>query len=151
VRSRGTGPLTEGEYREIYAKVPRLAVEVLVRNDAGAVFLTRRAQDPCRGLWHVPGGTVQFGERLADAVRRTAARELAIDVQRSELRGVIEYPSHFEHGLGSPVGLVYEAVAYSGDPRAGADASDGGWFTTLPRPMHADQDSFLLEHHLVAG
>ncbi len=145
------GPLSEEEFRAIYSKVPRLTVEVTVRDERGAVFLTKRAHGPCQGLWHIPGGTVFYGERLVAAVRRVAARELSIEVQGSEFRGVIEYPSHFEHGLGSPVGLVFEVVAYSGEPRAGDEASEGGWFTTLPSPMHADQDAFLLDHHLVSG
>lgn len=139
-------PLADEEYRRIYSKVPRLTVELIVRDTAGAVFLTRRAQEPCRGLWHIPGGTVRFGEWLEHAVRRTAERELTIAVVECKHCGVIEYPSHFDHGLDSPVGLVFEVSGYQGIPRASAGASEGGWFTRLPRPMHADQDRFLLDH-----
>jgi ADP-ribose pyrophosphatase YjhB (NUDIX family) len=143
------GPLTDEEYRLIYSKVPRLAVDIVVRNRSGAVYLTKRAHDPCRGLWHIPGGTVRFGEFLQDAVRRIAERELSIEVIESKNCGVIEYPSHFDHGLDSPIGLVFEAIRYAGTPRVNAEASEGGWFSRLPGPMHADQDAFLLSRGYV--
>jgi ADP-ribose pyrophosphatase YjhB (NUDIX family) len=143
------GPLSEEEYRLIYSRVPRLAVEIVVLNRSGEVYLTKRAHEPCRGIWHIPGGTVRFGELLQHAVRRVAERELSIDVVDSKNCGVIEYPSHFDHGLDSPVGLVFEVIRYGGTPRMSADASEGGWFRRLPRPMHADQDAFLLAHGYV--
>ena len=65
-------PLTPDEFRDIYSKVPRLTVEVVLRSPAG-VLLTLRDIEPCRGLWHLPGGTVRYGEKLLDAVRRVTA------------------------------------------------------------------------------
>jgi len=94
---------------------------------------------------------VRFGEALLIAVRRVAMRELSIDVRAAANRGYIEYPSHYLSGLDSPVGLVFEVIDYSGDLAADTEASNSGWFTKLPRHMHADQDAFLLEKgYLVA-
>jgi ADP-ribose pyrophosphatase YjhB (NUDIX family) len=137
------GPLSEDEFHAIYAKVPRLTVEVVVRSARG-VYLTRRAAGPCRGLWHIPGGTVRFGEPLADAVARVARDELGIEVLESRLLGVIEYPSHYLGGLDSPVGLAYEVVARRGQPWHGADADASGWFAEPPEAMHDEQRDFLL-------
>lgn len=141
------GPLTQADYNVVYSKAPRLTVEIIVRNDAGAIYLTRRAHGPCQGLWHIPGGTVWFGEALEHAVRRIAKRELSIEITASHGRGWIEYPSHYLNGLDSPVGLVFEADEYQGTPVLSAEASEGGWFTTVPDPMHADQDEFLLANN----
>jgi ADP-ribose pyrophosphatase YjhB (NUDIX family) len=143
--------LREEEYRYIYSKVPRLTVEIIVRDEGGALFLTRRSIEPCKGQWHLPGGTVRFGEALLIAVRRVAMRELSIDVRAAVNCGYIEYPSHYLSGLDSPVGLVFEVIDYSGNLAADTEASDSGWFTKLPHHMHADQDAFLLEKgYLVA-
>jgi hypothetical protein len=49
------GPLTDEQYGLIYSKVPRPAVDIIVRNEAGAVYLTRRAHGHCQGRWHIPG------------------------------------------------------------------------------------------------
>ncbi|MGA9775843.1 MAG: NUDIX domain-containing protein [Candidatus Dormiibacterota bacterium] len=141
-----TGDLGEDEYRLVYSKVPRLTVDLILRDERGAVFLTRRSSGPCRGLWHLPGGTVRFGEALSDAVGRVAARELSIEVRSMEQRGYIEYPSHYRAGLDSPVGLVFEIADFRGVPTINSEATEGGWFEELPRDMHADQDDFLLQH-----
>ena len=135
-------PLTRDEFRDIYSKVPRLTVEVVVRSPAG-VLLTLRDIEPCRGLWHLPGGTVRFGEKLVDAVRRVAAREVGIDVVAAHPLGYIEYPSHHENGLDSPVGIAFDVVDYTGVPHADDEAADARWFTELPAQMHREQVDFL--------
>ena len=85
-------PLNKKEYEYIYSKVPRLTVEIIVRDESRAIYMTRRSIDPCKDQWHLPGGTVQFGEPLIDAVHRVAMRELSIDVHEATNRGYIEYP-----------------------------------------------------------
>lgn len=138
-------PLSKDEFDLIYSKVPRLTVEVIVRNPQGAIYLTKRAIEPCKGQWHLVGGTVRFGELLAEAVKRIAERELSIEVTKVFQKGYIEYPSHYENGLDSPVGIVFEVEEYHGKLSPNNEASNGGWFTEIPDNMHADQDRFLLE------
>jgi ADP-ribose pyrophosphatase YjhB (NUDIX family) len=137
-------PLSEAEFRDVYHRVPRLTVEVAVTGEAG-VLLTRRAIEPCRGMWHLPGGTVRFGERLAEAVSRVARRELGIQVLESRMLGVIEYPSHYQNGLDSPVGLVHLVTRHTGALQVSSEASDHGWFRELPTQMHPEQVRFLKE------
>lgn len=144
-------PLEEEEYKYIYSKVPRLTVEIIVRDESGALYLTKRFVEPCKGQWHLPGGTVRFGEALLAAVHRVAMRELSIDVRTAINRGYIEYPSHYSSGLDSPVGLVFEVTDYGGTIAANDEASDSGWFTKLPQSMHADQDAFLLAKRYLAA
>ena len=142
-------PLSEREFWEIYGRVPRLTVEVAVTSERG-LLLTRRAIEPCRGMWHLPGGTVRFGERLADAVVRVARRELGIEVLESRMLGVIEYPSHYENGLDSPVGLVFLVTRRSGSVEVSEEASESGWFLEPPAEMHPEQVRFLEEAGLAA-
>lgn len=126
-------------------------MEIIVRNETGGLYLTLRSIEPCKGQWHLPGGTVRFGEPLLAAVRRVAMKELSIDVQTAINCGYIEYPSHYASGLDSPVGLVFEVTDYGGNIAVNDEASDSGWFTKLPHNMHADQDAYLLEKgYLVA-
>jgi 8-oxo-dGTP diphosphatase len=142
------GPLPQAEYEAIYAKVPRLTVEVVVRS-AGGVLLTRRDSGPCRGLWHLPGGTVRYGEPLADAVRRVAYQELGLEVTAGALLGYIEYPSHFVRGIDWPVGIAFAAgPAPTTALTPGAGASEAGWFSRLPPEMHQEQCEFLRSRHL---
>ncbi|MGB0095727.1 MAG: NUDIX domain-containing protein [Solirubrobacteraceae bacterium] len=135
-----TKPLPKDEFHRIFRKVPRLTVEVLITSEDQGVRLALRDVDPCRGTWNLPGGTVRFGEPLVDAVRRVARDELGISVWVGRLVGCIEYPSHYENGLDSPVGLVFRA-----QPREGSRPL-GRWFRVLPANMHEEQRRFLLEH-----
>jgi ADP-ribose pyrophosphatase YjhB (NUDIX family) len=145
--SKNDQPLSKEEFDLIYSKVPRLTVEVIIRNPQGAIYLTKRAIEPCKGQWHLVGGTVRFGEPLIEAVKRIASRELSIKVTKVSQKGYIEYPSHYENGLDSPVGIVFEVEEYKGKVSPNNEASNGDWFTELPEAMHADQDKFLLDNN----
>lgn len=138
-------PLNPEEFDAIYSKVPRLTVEVIVKNTDGAIHLTKRAIEPFKDHWHLPGGTVFFGEHLTEAVRRVAQRELGIEVHTMKHIGYIEYPSHFLNGLDCPVGIAFEVTDYTGDFIMNEEASEGSWFTEVPKPMHPEQDEYLVE------
>jgi ADP-ribose pyrophosphatase YjhB (NUDIX family) len=101
-------------------------------------------------MWHLPGGTVRFGERLAAAVGRVARREVGIEVLESRMLGYIEYPSHYENGLDSPVGIVFLVTRHAGTLAVNAEADAHGWFRRLPAEMHAEQVRFLDETGLAA-
>lgn len=139
-----------GYWQSAYSKVPRLTVEIIIRDQDGAIFLTKRAIEPCKGQWHLPGGTVRFGEGLTETVRRIASRELGVQVNATQLKGYIEYPSHYKNGLDSPVGVVFEITDFSKSPEPNNEAMESGWFKTVPEPMHADQDKFLLENNYLS-
>ena len=140
------GPLPKAEFDAIFSRVPRLTVEVVIADQERGVLLALRDIEPCIGNWHLPGGTVRFGEAAVDAVRRVALGELGLEVDVGELLGFIEYPSHYNNGLDSPVGLAFRAR-----PSAGPSADDRlppgcRWFTELPTEMHDEQQEFLAEH-----
>ena len=92
--------------------------------------------------------TVRFGERLTAAVDRVAHRELGIEVLESRMLGYIEYPSHWEKGLDSPVGIVFLVTRHAGTLAVSAEADAHGWFHALPAAMHAEQVRFLEESGL---
>jgi len=148
--SAARGPLPQAEYEAIYGRVPRLTVEVVIATSAG-VLLTRREAGPCRGLWHIPGGTVRFGEPLTDAVQRVARQELALEVTTGRLLGYIEYPSHLSRGLDWPVGIAFRAepATSSGGGPLGVPGG-AGWFSRLPDDMHVEQKAFLKAHGLAS-
>lgn len=62
------------------------AVAALIEDDAGRILLTRRAREPARGLWDLPGGFVNPGETAEDAVAREIKEELNLDVLEAVYR-----------------------------------------------------------------
>jgi ADP-ribose pyrophosphatase YjhB (NUDIX family) len=138
-------PLPKAQFDWIFSRVPRLTVEVVISSPERGVLLSLRDIDPCRGMWHLPGGTVRFGEPVADAVERVANQELGLTVSVGPLLGYIEYPSHYNNGPDSPVGLAFTAEV----ARADAMPPSCRWFSTLPDNMHDEQRGFLMQHGLV--
>jgi ADP-ribose pyrophosphatase YjhB (NUDIX family) len=132
-------PLPKHEFDWIFSRVPRLTVEVVIASSDHGVLLQLRDIDPCKGTWSLPGGTVRFGEPLVDAVRRVAQDELDLTVSVGELLGYIEYPSHYNHGLDSPVGLAFRATIVNGPP----EPRGCQWFKELPDDMHEEQKASL--------
>jgi ADP-ribose pyrophosphatase YjhB (NUDIX family) len=136
-------PLPEEEFNSIYGRVPRLTVEVLVELPAGLV-LARRDIEPCIGQWHIPGGTVHFGESLPEAVRRVAAAELGLEVTPGALVGYIEYPRMHADGYpGWPVGMAFTATRVSGDLSGSDMGAEVACFRAAPDDIIAEQGEFL--------
>lgn len=144
-------PLPQAEYERIYSRVPRLTVEVVVTGGAGeGVLLALRSSGPCRGLWHLPGGTVRYGEPLVEAVHRVARTELGVEVGIDRVLGYVEYPSHLERGIDWPVGIAFAThLATAAPGRFGPDDASVRWFAHLPVSMHDEQRAFLEERDLV--
>jgi mutator protein MutT len=89
----------------------------------GRVLLIRRGKDPLRGRWVVPGGTVEHGETLHDALVREVREETGVTVRPGEVVLV------FDRILGAPGQVHYHYVIIdylceyvSGSPQAGTDA-----------------------------
>ncbi len=141
-------PLPQAEYDRIYALVPRLTVEVVVVSVDG-VLLTRRRTGPCQDLWHVPGGTVRYGEPLTDAVHRVAGDELGVEVAIDRLLDYVEYPSHRAQGIDWPVGMAFAVhLTPSSAGRFRPEPDRTGWFFRLPDDMHDEQKALLRTHGL---
>jgi ADP-ribose pyrophosphatase YjhB (NUDIX family) len=119
-------------------------VEVLIFEDGGLV-LTKRCIEPYMGMWHIPGGTVYFGESVEDATMRVAKDELGVGVEVLGFQGVIEYPNHSreEIGFDHPVGLAMECRRVSGEYVGSSEGIEIEVFEKLPENMIEDQRFFL--------
>jgi ADP-ribose pyrophosphatase YjhB (NUDIX family) len=141
-RRRPRGWLPKQEFDSIYSRVPRLCVEVVIMAPERGVLLAVRDIPPNVGAWHIPGGTVLFGEPLVEAVKRVARDEIDAEVEVGQLLGYIEYPSHHENGLDSPVGIAFATELVS-SPDQLPDGCE--WFSRLPDGLYAEQAEFLAD------
>ena len=97
---------------------PVLAVGGVFFDDEGRVCLVRRGRPPMAGRWSLPGGRVEQGERLVDALRRELAEETGLEVEVGELVEAIELVDGERHY----VVLDYRCRIVGGTLRAGDDA-----------------------------
>lgn len=108
------------EYRN-----PALTVDGIVVED-GRILLIRRGKEPYAGFHALPGGFVDYGERVEDAVRREMREETGLDTDIVGLLGVYSDPARDPRG--HTVSLVYILRVKGGEVEAGDDASDASWF-----------------------
>jgi mutator protein MutT len=99
--------------------------------DDGRALLIRRAHEPRKGEWSLPGGLVELGERLTDAVRREIAEETGLDVQ---VGPIIETFDRVHHDPDGRVRFHFVIVDYlcaaaGGEAVAGSDAEAVAWVT----------------------
>jgi 8-oxo-dGTP diphosphatase len=102
---------------------PTLGVGAIVVRDE-ALLMVRRAQEPARGLWSVPGGKVERTEYLADAVRREVREETGLEIEVGDLAGFFEVIGEDDHYV-----IMDFLATYEGDdsPRPGDDVDRVRW------------------------
>jgi len=93
-------------------KHTEVAVGVLIRPADGALLLSTRPEGkPYAGFWEFPGGKIEAGETIEEALRRELHEELGITIARAEVWKVTEHD--YPHAL---VRLHWCKVsAWSGD------------------------------------
>jgi 8-oxo-dGTP diphosphatase len=111
-----------------YPVRPWIGVGAIVMRE-GKVLLIQRGRDPGRGLWALPGGMVDVGETLQQAVARETREETCLDVEVGELFWVVDVIRRADDGrvLYHNVILDYLAEASEGDPVCADDAMDVRW------------------------
>jgi 8-oxo-dGTP diphosphatase len=128
-----------------------VGVGAIIVNERGELFLARRGPKAKneRGLWEFPGGSVEFGERLADALRREINEEYGFEIQVGPLLDVVDHilPDEGQHWV-SP---TYVCRPLSGEPciMEPEKCTEIGWF--LPQQAPADLtmiSKFNLKHYL---
>lgn len=93
--------------------VIHVAVGVL-RDDGGRVLISRRASGVHQGgLWEFPGGKVESGETVTDALARELSEELGISVRSSAPLLEVRH----DYGDKQVMLDVHEVTGWSGEPR----------------------------------
>ena len=89
----------------------------------GRVLLIRRGKEPLRGRWVVPGGTVELGETLEQALVREVLEETGLVVRPREVVAVFDRIHRDAHRVAYHYVIVDYLCDYvSGEARAASDA-----------------------------
>lgn len=112
-----------------YPEKPRVGVGAIVIHE-DKVLLVKRAAEPNRGLWAIPGGTLKLGESMKECAAREILEETGVtvavgdciyvfDMIESDDAGRIRF--HF-------VVVDFAALYISGEAKGADDAEEAGWF-----------------------
>lgn len=99
---------------------------VLVVDAAGRVLLGRRAIDPARGRWDIPGGFCQPDETPEECARRELREETGCEIELTGFLGhlIDVYGEGGDHTLNA----VFTARIAAGQPVAADDVAELRWF-----------------------
>ena len=97
----------------------------------GRALLVRRATEPLKGEWSVPGGVLELGEKLRDGVRREVLEETGLEVEPQQVLEVFD--SIFSDQQGRTqyhyVLIDYLCSVIGGEACAGSDVCEVRWVT----------------------
>ena len=105
--------------------IPTIDVIITDQSDNNRLLLIKRKKDPFRDHFALPGGFVNEGERVEDAVRREAEEELSVKVEPIDILGVYSDPNRDPRGHIMSIAFICKIT--SGELKAANDAADLQW------------------------
>jgi ADP-ribose pyrophosphatase YjhB (NUDIX family) len=128
---------------------PELCVGAVAVSD-DQILMVRRGHPPGRGSWSVPGGRVERGETLAEAVVRELVEETGLEAVCEQLVGWVERIDADSHY----VVFDFRVTIVAGlDPTAGSDAAEAAWVPlsqVAELPLAEGLAEFLHDHGILA-
>jgi len=113
-----------------YPSRPFIGVGALIF-DGAKILLVERGKEPLKGYWSLPGGILETGEKLEDAIRREVREETGLEVEPLSMFEI------FERIMPDPSGRVeyhYVLIDYlcrptGGRLQAASDVNRAAWVT----------------------
>ena len=103
---------------------PEVAVGALAV-DHGRLLCIRRGHGPGAGLWSLPGGRLEVGETLYEAVVREVMEETSLEVVVDRFVGYVERMGDGYHFV--ILDFAVTLLDLDADPVAGDDAAEAAW------------------------
>jgi ADP-ribose pyrophosphatase YjhB (NUDIX family) len=97
----------------------------------GQVLLGRRAIEPSRGMWDIPGGFLEPWEHPLDGAAREVLEETGLHVRMQSLLAVVLDTYHDAYYT---LNVYYLAEVLSGEMHAADDLAELRWFTPEALP-----------------
>lgn len=112
-------------------KNPKLTADGIVL-EIDKILLIKRKNKPFKGKWALPGGFVEYGEKVEDAVIREVYEETGLKTSIKKLFGVYSDPNRDPRG--HTVTIVYILDITGGKLKGNDDASDAKFFKIKELP-----------------
>lgn len=135
--------------RRWYPQHPMVAAHPVVVKDR-RLLLVKRAKEPSKGRWSLPGGAIELGESVYEAGRREVLEECSIDIEIERVLDIADSIIKDDDGrIAYHFVIIYLTAHHkSGEIKAHSDAADIGWFTPAEIPgldMHHQLRAVLVK------
>jgi 8-oxo-dGTP diphosphatase len=116
---------------------------VLVEN--GKILLIKRAKEPFKGEWAVPGGRIEDDETAEECLVREMEEETGLKVEPVKMTGLYSEPERDPRLIIAAAFLVRRV---GGEPKAGDDAGEVRWFELAKMPKLCADHNKIVEDAL---
>lgn len=106
-------------------KSPKLTADGAIFKE-GKIVLIKRKNEPFKGKWALPGGFVEYGEKVEDAVIREVKEETGLSTKIIDIVGIYSDPNRDPRG--HIVTVVYLLDIIGGELKGSDDAADAKYF-----------------------
>lgn len=112
---------------------PAPCVCAIVEKD-GKIMLTKRAEEPAKGKWDLPGGYIEVGETPEETLERELLEETGLSIEIERMLGF--FLDTYGDGGTDTLNISFVVRPVGGVERPGSDVAEIGWFDTnsLPPP-----------------
>jgi 8-oxo-dGTP diphosphatase len=109
------------------------------------ILLVERGREPLKGQWSLPGGGVETGERLEEALIREVREETGLDVEPEQVAVIFERIIPDQEGQPEYHYLLVDFLCKirGGILRAGDDSNAAAWFSLDELPALTLTDGTL--------
>ena len=105
-------------------KNPIPTVDAIIQN-SNSILLVKRRKDPYKNEFALPGGFVNEGETIEEAIKREVYEETSLEIHPIDILGVYSDPKRDPRG--HIMTVVFIVIVIRGNPRAGDDAKEISW------------------------
>ncbi len=136
--------MSEKKYRN-----PIPTIDAIVHNEKNQVLFIKRKNDPFKNHLSLPGGFVNYGERIEDALRREVKEETSLNIEPLEILGVYSDPDRDPRG--HIISTVFVCLIMDNlKGKAGDDASDICWVSLndIKNNTYAFDHKMIIEDYL---
>ena len=114
-----------------YPSAPMVGVGVITFNSEKKVLLVKRGNEPSKGLWSLPGGMVELGERVREAGTREVKEECNIEIEPQDVVSVVDLILEDSDGKVKYhyILIDYLAKYIGGELKPQSDVADAAWFS----------------------
>lgn len=124
---------------------PAVAVNALITKD-GRVLLVKRAKEPYKDLWSLPGGYLEYNETIEDGLRREICEETGLLVKPTNIIGI--YSDPLRHPEKHVIAIAYEAVIEGGELKPGKEIDEIKFFGLNELPGLAFDHGKMIKDYL---
>lgn len=149
-----SGEIPDDDRLHVIKFAPLISIDLIIRNYEGKILLGLRSNNPAKGTWFVPGGSIRKNKSIDEEFERISEKELNVKFSRSQANfvGIFEnkYDSNYKEtpGIGTDyIVMVYEICSNLPlDKLPKSEHLDWGWFSQKEAKDNKSVHSYILPY-----